>query len=518
MAKKVALDGMIRRADFAQQDEATTVDLFEKIEISKLESSNPIAGILRKPDFQRETNHWTPEQVATLVSSFANGELIPSLILWKSDSYLFVIDGGHRLSALRAWVEDDYGDGPISNKFYGGEISDEQKTQARRARRLVETKVGKYANFLKIDQDDETVPPAIKKLSSNIITRGIPIQWIQGNQEVAEASFFKINSQGTPLDKVEELLLKNRKKSYAIGSRSIVRAGFGHKYWSKFEASVQSDIEESASEIHNLLFQPEANHPIKTLDLPLGGTASPVEALKMLLDTFAITQGYTDPDKRIRELENDEDGTDTLRTLKDLRKVSRRITGTNAGSLGLHPAVYFYNEKGRHSRFFFLGTVKVFADAVRNNNDNFFKEFTAVRGALEKKLIEKKSVINQGLSNVNSRQRIDRMANLTRGLISTLQKGERASDKQILSLLGIEGRLGKLKIIDAPAGFTDDTKAAIFLQESLKSALKCPICGGYLDPAKAASFDHIQRKQDGGKGEASNGQLTHPYCNSAIKN
>jgi hypothetical protein len=28
--------------------------------------------------------------------------------------YIFVIDGGHRLSALRAWMEDDYGDGTIS--------------------------------------------------------------------------------------------------------------------------------------------------------------------------------------------------------------------------------------------------------------------------------------------------------------------------------------------------------------------------------------------------------------------
>ena len=41
---------------------------------------------------------------------------------------MFVIDGGHRLSALRSWVEDDYGDGHLSFKYFGSEnISQEQK-------------------------------------------------------------------------------------------------------------------------------------------------------------------------------------------------------------------------------------------------------------------------------------------------------------------------------------------------------------------------------------------------------
>ena len=59
-------------------------------------------------------DHWTPEQVVTFVASFLDSEVIPSLILWKSPMYIFVIDGGHRLSALRAWMGDDYGDNAIS--------------------------------------------------------------------------------------------------------------------------------------------------------------------------------------------------------------------------------------------------------------------------------------------------------------------------------------------------------------------------------------------------------------------
>src|SRR5688572_10667393 len=112
--KLVNLDAMIARADFALQgDEPASVDTIDKIGLRDLTTGSLLLPILRKPDFQRETNHWSPEQVASLIESFVNGDLIPSVILWKSPLHLFVIDGGHRLSVLRAWIEDDYGDGPI---------------------------------------------------------------------------------------------------------------------------------------------------------------------------------------------------------------------------------------------------------------------------------------------------------------------------------------------------------------------------------------------------------------------
>src|SRR4051794_11511525 len=50
--------------------------------------------MLRKPGFQRETNHWTPVQVVSLIQCFVEGDLIPSVILWSSPTSVFVIDGG----------------------------------------------------------------------------------------------------------------------------------------------------------------------------------------------------------------------------------------------------------------------------------------------------------------------------------------------------------------------------------------------------------------------------------------
>src|SRR6266850_3872596 len=104
----VNLDAMIPRADFALQDDnnPTSFEKFPSISIRDFTSGSLIRPSLRKPDFQRETNHWVPDQVVSLLECFINGDLIPSVIVWKSPTFFFVIDGGHRLSAIRAWVED----------------------------------------------------------------------------------------------------------------------------------------------------------------------------------------------------------------------------------------------------------------------------------------------------------------------------------------------------------------------------------------------------------------------------
>ena len=95
MPQRVSLDAMIPRADFGQSDKDAEIsgELIRDFPISHLTSESPVLKLLRKPDFQRETNHWTPEQIATFVASFLDGEVIPSLILWKSPMYIFVIDG-----------------------------------------------------------------------------------------------------------------------------------------------------------------------------------------------------------------------------------------------------------------------------------------------------------------------------------------------------------------------------------------------------------------------------------------
>jgi hypothetical protein len=90
MAQRVHLDAMIPRQDFAiEEKEEFLIDLFPSVRMADLVAESPILKLLRKPDFQRETNHWTPEQVTTFIESFLDNEVIPSLILWKSPNFIF---------------------------------------------------------------------------------------------------------------------------------------------------------------------------------------------------------------------------------------------------------------------------------------------------------------------------------------------------------------------------------------------------------------------------------------------
>ena len=214
---------------------------------------------------------------------------VPVRLRSRRDSHLLVMS--LEPSALKGWASNDYGDGSDSLTFFEGNIPAEQKKKAKETRALVERFVGRFSDFKDISDSEVSSGSDKAKLASTIFSRSLQVQWIQGSSEVAEATFFKINSQGTVLDDVEELLLKNRRKSYAIGARSVVRSGTGHKYWSSFEEKTQKEIENLSEQLNRLMFQPEISEPIKTLDLPLGGTASPVDALKeRLINAFGCAE------------------------------------------------------------------------------------------------------------------------------------------------------------------------------------------------------------------------------------
>jgi HNH endonuclease len=427
--------------------------------------------------------------------------------------YIFVIDGGHRLSALRAWMVDDYGDGPISLAFYGGDISEEQKRIAKRTRKLIETTVGRYSKLR--DQVDAT--PAIRR-AKTLFTRPLTLQWVYGTADVAETSFFKINSQGTPLDEIEEMLIRNRKKPIAIAARAILRAGGGHKYWSSFQEAQQKEIEELAEQFHSLLFDPEVETPVKTLDLPLGGSISPVDALSLLIEFLTISAGRAQETLTIEKYPDDESGDGTISVLKNSLQILNRITGNTAGSLGLHPAVYFYNERGKYARFLFLGMTSLIAEKVRNNDNQFFKKFSVAREKVEAFLIQNKSLITLLLTNMSKGQRTSKMKDLFNFLVGEVHAGRQLTSEAAVAQLGLRGRILDVNTPQAAVQITDDTKSMLFVREAIGKALPCPLCKGLLDPTKSVSYDHIKPVRDGGTGDIANAQLVHPYCNTAEVN
>lgn len=510
---------MIKRADFASnEDNSSTFETFNSIPARELASGNPLVALLRKPDFQRETNHWSPEQVVSLLECYLNGDLIPSVILWKSPTYLFVIDGGHRLSVIRAWIGDDYGDGQISHKLFGHEISREQKKAAERTRSLVKEKIGSWGYYISLSDNDDSITSEQRKKLSTLTTRGLPVQWVNGDADKAEISFFNINMKGTPLDDIEELLLKNRKKPIPIAARAIIRAGRGHRYWSSFSQDNTEKIEAEALKLHQLLFNPEISTPIKTLDLPLGGSRGVRNAIQVLIDFLLIASRVQQkPLPEIEAFNNDDTGNDTVRALKDTTKLASRITGNGQGSLGLHPAIYFYGPSGRHSSPMFLGTVSLIGEKLANNDKDFFKTFTKVRATLEEILIDNKELIANILQKHLSRNRIIKYHALFSTLIEKLDKDTEIGENDLITFSELEGKIITGSFKRQTSKLSDEQKSKLFINVALANCIKCPICDGYLDAEKSVSYDHKIRVRDGGIGTAENCQLTHPYCNQSVK-
>lgn len=529
MAVFVNLDAMIPRADFAilpsdgKEPEHLSSDKFDTVNLSNLEAGQLILSSFRKPDFQRETNHWSPEQVVQLIESFVNNELIPAVILWSSTSkfHVFVIDGGHRLSALRAWIEDDYGDKQISVQFFGPDISESQKRAAKLTRKLIELRVGSYQYLKGLFAGGAKGEDEHTRRASNMARRSVRVQWVEGNAEKAESSFYKINTQGTPLDDVEELLIKNRRTSIAIAARSIIRAGTGHKYWTMFDVKTGNQIEELARNIHRLLFEPEAKTPTKTLDLPLGGSSGIRAALELLIEyvMLANRNNLGNP-KKISDVEIDQNGELTIKALKATLRLTSKISGNKDGSLGLHPAVYFYGPSGRYSAALFMGMAQLFSEKLANNSETaFFNTFTQARKKMEPFLIANKKLIALIAQQTRSSKRVDVIAMLFAYMVTEFGNNKDITKEELVAKSGLQVEivLSENQNESSSTKFSDETKSATFIRHKLATELRCPICEGFVDPEKSVSYDHIVPISAGGTNSLENCQLMHSYCNQSVK-
>ena len=314
------------------------------------------------------------------------------------------------------------------------------------------------------------------------------------------------------------MLLRNRRKPISIAARAVIRAGKGHRYWSAFNPEKAQEIENISKELHQVLFEPEVQRPIKTLALPLGGSQGVRTALQILIDFMLIaSKNQNGSPKKISDYADDSNGDLTIESLRKSLKLAKRITGNDRGSLGLHPAVYFYGPTGRHSEPLFLGTVALFGNKLANNDQTFFQKFTSIRAKLESLLIENKDLIATIMQKHTSNKRVEKYWSLLEDVVPLLLEGKDVSDSTLVSLSGLQGKIVTGNSSSNAQKFSEDAKSGAFINVALSSAMLCPICGGYLDTEKSVSYDHVQRVRDGGIGSSENCQLTHPYCNQSIK-
>jgi hypothetical protein len=522
----VNLDALIAREDFEIADEVVAdVARPTTIRITDLAADAFFYSGLRKPDFQRETANWSPAKIQDFIQTFLDGDLIPSIIFWGAGGNNFVIDGAHRLSALAAWVHDDYGDGKKSREFFQNFIPAEQSSAAERTRKLINKSIGTFVAHQAAVKHPEQSDPELLKRAKRLGSALLQLQWVPtADAKKAEASFFKINQAATEIDPTELRILRARLSPNAVAARVIVRGATGHRYWANFSGEAQGEIEAIGKELYQELFHPPLVLPIKTLDLPVGGRGYSGRTLPLIFDLVSLANNLSIVDSaKLTKVEAalpvDEDGSETIKFLKNTRRLVRRITGTHPSSLGLHPAVYFYSADGRHQPTATLGLVSLIRELEQQEK---FDTFARVRRDFEDFFIANKNFINQIQRKFGSGAKsFDWIKRLYRQALDGFWSGQRSDE--VLEALRKDAGFAFLAAFDvsdveAKPGkqFDRATKSAAFLREALANPVRCAICGAMVH-MNSIHVDHVERRRDGGAGTLDNAQLSHPYCNSTYK-
>jgi hypothetical protein len=522
----VNLDALIHRADFYVPDSnsgsggeggkptATATDLTK---------GEMFYSTLRKPDFQRETTAWSPQAICDLVKAFVDGELIPSIICWQSAARLsFVIDGAHRLSAIMAWLQDDYGDRDQSVAFYNNKIPPEQRRIAQITRDLIAKEVGAFNDY-RAESQNPGSNPALTAKARSLAQSYLSLLWVKGNDPAkAERAFFTINQAAVNIDATELLILNSRFKPNAITARAIARNATGHKYWKDFSGAAVSEIESLGEEIYQMLFSPPLQPGSFTDDLPVAGHGYGTPSLPLLFDFVNIGNDELVVDaskaKKTQKLVLPHDAPDeqkTVTSIKNSWNLAKRITGKKPDSLGLHPAIYFYSSNGRHQPTAVLAIAALIRDLEKSDG---IIEFTRHRARFENFLLNHKSFINQLTVKTGSMSKgFKTVKDYFKAVLQSVIEGK--SDVDIEGFLKGHARFQFL-VIDKPIkseqvkDFTPKAKNVKFLSDALEKAFHCSICHSRLDK-KSMNMDHTNDQKHGGLGNLDNSAWSHYYCNSA---
>jgi hypothetical protein len=103
-------------------------------------------------------------------------------------------------------------------------------------------------------------------------------------------------------------------------------------------------------------------------------------------------------------------------------------------------------------------------------------------------------------------------------MVAQANSEKEITPQSVITHLGLSARIYDVTVPSQSVEFSDDSRSTIFYREAIKKEHVCPICSGLLDVTKSVSYDHKVRRRENGLGTPENGQMVHPYCNTAVRN
>jgi len=570
---KVYLDHLIKRDNLLYKRAVKDVDPAEDrterashLAIRDMYGDRSKERFLRKPDFQRATWAWSPEDCVELLESVLEEQVVPSVIMWLSpDSEQYVLDGGHRISVLLAWIKDNWGDRVSSAEFNDPNLERNSKDAALRVRELMrqkgfgtfdeyKTAEERYTQLLNAGRNPESEMDSTSVRYAKLARKwesvniGFPILWVKGNYEKAEESFLKINKTGRQLSEWETKLVENRSSSFARTVMSIAQVHNAEHCWPRqnTEEGRDDDLKVDAilkkiHGLHELLFVPVYKLPIDSPKQPLFVTPRPEKKPEHLAELLTVTEGkkgqkpetefliQRDRNERISIII-----ANGLRLVDDTVDVLSNIYGASPRSLMLMPLVYFYNIQGTYVRSLLYGMIYWLNHGTENRDVlNRKLIFSAHREVFEKVFLENKSLIIKRIGRrIGSGPEVTyKTARYYQGLLELLIKHDDNIEstefkKEHGSFIDTLRRDDKSKAEEQELVIDEQEKesASRLFQQQHKTELQvksflskfdfCEICGGRYFSGLFTQVDHIQHHAKGGKTVISNARETHPFCNN----